>query len=72
MKTSGNKVMIIFSVVILGSMLIVPVLPAGRYFFNDNANQKEIDMTTIEMSESFDSSNVSVDFSIGREISIRL
>ncbi|MGQ1786443.1 MULTISPECIES: hypothetical protein [unclassified Saccharicrinis] len=70
MKTSGKKVVIMFTAAILVSMLMVPVLPAGDYINDSYGN--EIDADAIPIDECFDSSNISVNFSIGRELTIRL
>ncbi len=72
MKTSGNRVMMIVSAVILGSMLIVPVLPTGHSFFKNDVCQKEIDAQMVNVQGELNNSSVSVGLSIGREISIRL
>ncbi|WP_066633546.1 hypothetical protein [Labilibacter marinus] len=70
MKTSGNRVMIVLSAVILGLTLIVPVLPAKHTLLNNEV--EFIEQHAIDINDVFDTSEVSVDFKIGRERSIRL
>ena len=72
MKTSGNKISLVISAAILGSMLIVPVLPASRYSKSNELAEIENEVKTVGYDSSFDTSKTSVGLSIGRELSIGL
>ena len=72
MKASGNKISMVISAVILGSMLIVPILPAEFYSGSHDSGEESQGFKSIEYQETLSNGEVSVGFSIGSELSVRI
>lgn len=72
MKISGSKIVFIFSALMLGLMLIVPVLPAIFSPSETDSCNRSSEEINVEKKDFKDSSQVFIGFSIGSEISISL
>ncbi len=71
MKASGNKIMAMFSAVVISLMLMVPVLSA-RLESNNEMMEVEVSEPTIKISEDRNIQFISLDFSADNNTSVRL
>jgi len=72
MKISGNKIVYIFSGIVLVLMLIISSLPICFFQFKTDSCTRTIEGINVENIDFIDSSQVFIGFAIGREISLSL